>query len=69
MDAMSCGVVTAWLFPAGLRRPDFAVTSIMRDAESSRTGFANTFSSTGGPTIVADMTALQACRGANEIVE
>jgi hypothetical protein len=35
------------------------VTAILRDAESSRTGIANTFSSTGWPTIVVGMSAGQ----------
>ncbi|WP_439685546.1 hypothetical protein [Cupriavidus oxalaticus] len=57
MDAISSGVATAWIFAFGERRPVFDVTAIERDAESSRTEFANTLSSTDWPTIVADMTA------------
>ncbi|MEM5432969.1 hypothetical protein [Cupriavidus oxalaticus] len=57
MDAISTGAATAWILPFGERRPVFDVTAIERDAESPRTEFANTLSSTDWPTIIADMTA------------
>jgi hypothetical protein len=42
-------------FPFGAQRTAFNVTEITRDVESSRTGFANTFSST------VDRRSSQAC--------
>jgi hypothetical protein len=60
---MSSGVSTASVVPFETRRPAFDATATARGAESSRSGFANAFSSTGWPTIVASMTAGQfACR-------